>query len=72
MLLPTSMVITACDSMETLLLAMNAARSFHRMGASEVEALLAKTAEAVQHGKYEVYKTSNNFDGTYHNPQWLG
>jgi hypothetical protein len=25
-----------------------------------------------QHGKYEHYKTTHTFDGTYQNPQWLG
>ncbi len=39
---------------------------------SELSALLAKTAPAAQAGKYELYKPSHNFDGTYHNPQWLG
>jgi len=23
-------------------------------------------------GEFELYKTSHNFDGTVHNPQWLG
>jgi hypothetical protein len=42
------------------------------MTESEVSALLAKTAEAAQAGKYELYKTSHHFDGTVANPQWLG
>jgi len=38
----------------------------------EVAALLAKTAKAAEKGRYERYKTTNQFDGTAHNPQWLG
>ena len=70
--LPTSVVITGCDSMPILEQALGAARDFRPMGAKEVEALLAKTAQAAQQGKYELYKTSHHFDGTYQNPQWLG
>jgi hypothetical protein len=35
-------------------------------------ALLAKTANASVAGQYEKYKTSTMFDGTVHNPQYLG
>ncbi len=70
--LPTSVVITGCDSMQILDQALSAARSFRPMASSEVEALLAKTTQAAQHGNYELYKTTHNFDGTLHNPQWLG
>ena len=42
------------------------------MKRAEVEALLAKTAQAAQAGKYEQYKTTHTFDGTVANPQWLG
>jgi uncharacterized protein len=70
--LPTSVVITGCDSMQILNQAMGAARDFRPMNSSEVAALLAKTTQAAQSGKYELYKTTHNFDGTYANPQWLG
>jgi uncharacterized protein len=70
--LPTSVVITGCDSLEILQQALNAARSFQPMGKQEVAALLAKTAKAAQSGQFEMYKTSHHFDGTYQNPQWLG
>jgi predicted aldo/keto reductase-like oxidoreductase len=70
--LPTSVVITGCDSMTILQQALHAARSFKPMGEEEVAALLAKTAPAAQAGRYELYKTTHNFDGTYHHPQWLG
>jgi hypothetical protein len=37
-----------------------------------VSALLARTRELALTGKYEPFKTSSLFDGTAHNPQWLG
>ena len=70
--LPTSVVINGCDSLERLNQALEAARTFRPMGESEVAALLAKTAVAAAEGKFELFKTSHDFDGTYHNPQWLG
>ena len=70
--LPTSVVITGCDSMEILQQALHAARSFQPMDSSQVAALLAKTSKAAEAGQFELYKTSHQFDGTYANPQWLG
>ena len=70
--LPTSVVITGCDSMEILQQALDAARNFKPMGATEVSSLLAKTATAAAKGEFERYKTSHDFDSTVQNPQWLG
>jgi uncharacterized protein len=70
--LPTSVVITGCDSMPILQQALDAARSFQAMDSSQVAALLAKTSKAAEAGQFELYKTSHQFDGTYANPQWLG
>ena len=70
--LPTSVVITGCDSLKILQQVLDAARSFRPMDKQEVAALLAKTAKAAQAGEFEKYKTSHHFDGTYQNPQWLG
>jgi predicted aldo/keto reductase-like oxidoreductase len=70
--LPTSVVITGCDSMQILDQALGAARSFRPMNSNEVAVLLAKTTQAAQSGRYELYKTTHTFDGTYQNPQWLG
>ena len=70
--LPTTVVITGCDSLQILQQALQAARSFQPMNSSQVGALLAKTAKAAEAGKFELYKTSHQFDGTYANPQWLG
>ena len=70
--LPTSVVITGCDSLDILHQALEAARSFRPMASTEVAALLAKTAPAAKNGEFERYKISHDFDGTYQNPQWLG
>jgi hypothetical protein len=70
--LPTSVVITGCDSMNILQQALDAARSFRPMKEGDVAALLAKTAPAAGQGEFERYKISHDFDGTYRNPQWLG
>jgi uncharacterized protein len=70
--LPTSVVITGCDSMKILQQAIDAALSFKPMSSVEVSSLLAKTAPAAGKGEFERYKTSHDFDGTVRNPQWLG
>jgi tyrosyl-tRNA synthetase len=70
--LPTSVVITGCDSLAILKQAIDAAQTFKPMHQQEVTQLLSKTASAAAKGEYELYKTTHNFDGTYQNPQWLG
>jgi aryl-alcohol dehydrogenase-like predicted oxidoreductase len=69
--LPTSVVITGCDSLPILQQALKVARTFHPLTPKQVASLLAKTEKAAQSGEYELYKTAHNFDGTFHNPQWL-
>jgi predicted aldo/keto reductase-like oxidoreductase len=70
--LPTSVVITGCDSLAILDQALQAARTFKPMSQAQVTALLDKTATAASAGEFERYKTSHHFDGTFANPQWLG
>jgi len=70
--LPTSVVITGCDTMERLQQALEAARTFHPLGEAQLSALLAKTREAALTGRWEPFKTTSQFDGTAHNPSWLG
>ncbi len=69
--LPTSVVITGCDSITILQQALKVARTFHPLTQEQVASLLKKTEKAAQSGEYELYKTAHNFDGTFHNPQWL-
>jgi predicted aldo/keto reductase-like oxidoreductase len=70
--LPTSVVITGCDSLQLLQQAIDTVKNFKPLGESEVAALLQKTSQAAQNGQFEGYKTTHSFDGTYQNPQWLG
>jgi uncharacterized protein len=70
--LPTSVVITGCDSLPILQQALQAARAFQPMDSFKVAALLAKTAKAAAAGEFELYKTTHHFDGTVANPRWLG
>ena len=70
--LPTSVVISGCDSMEVLEQALEVARTFRPMSASQVQAILAKTKAAAAHGEFELFKTTSIFDSTATNPDWLG
>ncbi|HEX6309890.1 MAG TPA: aldo/keto reductase [Longimicrobiales bacterium] len=70
--LPTSVVITGCESMEDVDQAIEAARTFRPLTDAGVEALLARTAPAAEHGEFELFKTSSLFDGTAAHPEWLG
>jgi predicted aldo/keto reductase-like oxidoreductase len=70
--LPVSTVITGCDSMRILHQALDVARSFRPLAPEQVAAILKKTESAGKAGQFELYKTSGTFDGTAHNPQWLG
>jgi len=70
--LPTSVVITGCDSMEILEQALDAARTFRPMSKEKVQALLERTREAASQGEFELFKTTSIFDSTAEHPQWLG
>jgi aryl-alcohol dehydrogenase-like predicted oxidoreductase len=70
--LPTSVVITGCDSMERLNQALEAARTFQPLSQAQLSALLAKTRDAAMTGKLEPFKTTTQFDGTAHNLAWMG
>ena len=69
--LPTSVVITGCDSMRILKQALDVASSFRPLSAEQVQALLAKTAPHAKEGEFERFKTSQQYDGTARNPHWL-
>ncbi len=72
MSLPVSVAITGCDSLRVLDQALDAARAFRPYAEAEITALLTRTEQAAQGGVYEQYKTTQHYDGTTHNPQWLG
>ena len=70
--LPTSTVITGCESMKDLEQALEAARTFKPMPEEQVKNLLSKTAQVAAHGEYELFKTTSIYDGTASHPEWLG
>jgi aryl-alcohol dehydrogenase-like predicted oxidoreductase len=70
--LPVSVVITGVDSMRILEQALNAARTFHTLSESDIQAITAKTAGAAALGTFELFKTTSHFDSTAKNPEWLG
>jgi predicted aldo/keto reductase-like oxidoreductase len=70
--LPTSTVVTGCESMKILDQALEAVRTFKPMNQEQVQALLNKTRTAAAKGQYELFKTTSQFDSTAKNPEWLG
>jgi predicted aldo/keto reductase-like oxidoreductase len=70
--LPTSVVITGCESMEDLEQALTAAHTFQPMMPEQLKVLLGKTAQAASRGEYELFKTTSVYDGTATHPEWLG
>ena len=70
--LPTTVVINGCETMERLDQAFEAARTFKPLSGAQMTALRDKTKQVAMTGKLEKFKTSNIFDGTARNPQWMG
>jgi aryl-alcohol dehydrogenase-like predicted oxidoreductase len=69
---PVSVVITGIDSLAVLDQAIEAARTFKPMTAAQARSLLQRTQVAQANGKYELYKTTQNFDSTAKHPEYLG
>jgi predicted aldo/keto reductase-like oxidoreductase len=63
--------ITGCDSEGVLEQALWLATSFSPMERAEREALLERTAPYAQEGKWEKFKTTQEFDGTEQHKEWL-
>ncbi len=72
MSLPVSIQVCGIDNAMVLQQALDAVRSFVPPTDAERVALLSRTAAAAKDGGTERYKVSDHFDGTAHNPQWLG
>src|ERR1700722_6612799 len=70
--LPTSTVITGIDSLMILKQGLEAVKSFRPFTDEELSALLTKTVKSAAEGHFERFKTTNGFDSTAKNPQWLG
>jgi len=72
MSVPVTVTITGCQSMANLEQALSVARNFQPMTREQKLAVLAKTAPVATKGQFEAYKSSQIYDGTTNNPQWLG
>ena len=70
--LPTSVVITGCESKARLEQALEAARTFKPMTEAQLTALVTKTKAAALTGRFEPFKTTEVFDGTTQNPASMG
>jgi aryl-alcohol dehydrogenase-like predicted oxidoreductase len=70
--LPTSVVITGCETMERLDQAFQAVRTFKPLTEAQLRTLVAKTKTAAMTGKFELFKTTMKFDGTAQHPEWMG
>ena len=69
---PASVVITGIDKPEILDQALEAARTYQKIGKEQLSAIVAKTAQAAGKGAWELFKTSEHFDSTAKNVEWLG
>jgi aryl-alcohol dehydrogenase-like predicted oxidoreductase len=72
MTLPISTVITGIESMKILKQDLGAVKTFKPFTQEQAAALLARTTKAAAEGQFERFKTTNGFDGTAKNPNWLG
>lgn len=70
--MPVSVVITGIDTPEILDQAITAATTCSQVTKEQIAAILDKTRNAAQYGEWELFKTSDTFDSTARNLQWLG
>jgi hypothetical protein len=71
MQLPTSVVITGCDTVGILKPAVKSAATLAPPSTAQIAGLLNRTANVARRGQWEKYKTSEGFDGTAQHPWWL-
>ena len=60
------------EKLEYLQATLETVKNFHPIIESEISALANKTKQAAMSGKYELFKTTNHFDSTAKNPEWVG
>ncbi len=70
--LPLDVLVTGIDSLEVLEQNVAAARSFAPLSRERRAAILAETAFAARRGSWEHYKSTNEFDSTHEQPEYLG
>ncbi len=69
--MPTSVVITGCESLRDVDQALTVARTFKPLSKEQVASLMDRTKEVAANGNFEQYKTTHVHDSTMNNPQWL-
>ena len=69
--LPTSVVITGCETRKDVDQAVSVASTFAPLTPAEKTELLARSKSAGSNGEFEWFKTKNHFDGTAQHPHWL-
>ena len=72
MSVPVTLTVAGCETMANLDQTLGVARNFKPLGTEQKLAILSKTAPFADGAKFEDYKSSHIYDGTFHNPQWLG
>ncbi len=70
--LPTSVVITGCETMERLEQALHAAETFRPLSNEQVTQILAKTKPFADAGRCEPFKITALYDSTAQHPEWMG
>jgi aryl-alcohol dehydrogenase-like predicted oxidoreductase len=69
--LPTSVVVTGCETLGVLEQALAFAIGFAPMSPAERQSLLARTRPHADAGQFEGWKSTHQFDGTAQNPHWM-
>lgn len=69
---PASVVIHGMPEMQYLEEALEVVKNFKPLSHAQIVALADKAKQAAMSGKYELFKTTEHFDSTAKNPQWLG
>lgn len=70
--LPTSVVITGCETVDRVKQALEIAKNFKPLTEEQVAAILKKTEQAAAKGKHEKFKTATEYDTTAKHPEYLG
>jgi len=65
-------VITGCERAEIVDQAITAARSFRPLGEQALADIRSRSAKVAAEGRFEPFKVTHQYDGTFQNPQWLG
>ncbi len=69
---PTSVVIHGMEKVEYLEQTLAVVKNFKPLTPAQIVALANKAKPAAMTGKYELFKTTSQYDSTAKNPQWLG